>query len=180
MADRIVVMNHGSVEQVGTPTEVYCTPSTLFVADFIGEMNQLRGLAKTPDQVTVGPTTLSCVEHDFPQGSDIIIAIRPEDIVPHGAAQPETSVADSGVDTPSTSQDNLFQARLTEMEFLGSFWRCRLHSDAFGTNIIIADFSINAVRRLDLRCEQTVTIELPSAHLLAFAPLLDQASVGQA
>ncbi|MDG1788033.1 MAG: putative 2-aminoethylphosphonate ABC transporter ATP-binding protein, partial [Paracoccaceae bacterium] len=57
MADRIVVMNHGSVEQVGTPTEVYCTPSTLFVADFIGEMNQLRGLAKTPDQVTVGPTT---------------------------------------------------------------------------------------------------------------------------
>jgi iron(III) transport system ATP-binding protein len=180
MADRIVVMNHGSVEQVGTPTEVYCTPSTLFVADFIGEMNQLRGLAKTPDQVTVGVTTLSCFEHDFPQSSDIIIAIRPEDIVPHGAAQPETSVADSGVDTPSASQDNLFQARLTEMEFLGSFWRCRLHSDAFGTNRIIADFSINAVRRLDLRCEQTVTIELPAAHLLAFAPPLDHASVGQA
>jgi iron(III) transport system ATP-binding protein len=87
---------------------------------------------------------------------------------------------DGGVATLSASQNNLFQARLTEMEFLGSFWRCRLHSDAFGSNKIIADFSINAVRRLDLRCEQTLTIELPAAHLLAFAPPVDQVSVDQA
>ena len=40
MADRIVVMNHGVIEQVGTPTEVYRHPATLFVADFIGETNK--------------------------------------------------------------------------------------------------------------------------------------------
>lgn len=195
MADRIVVINHGSVEQVGTPTEVYCTPATLFVADFIGEMNQLRGLAKTPHQVTVGTTTLSCVKHDFPQSRDIIIAIRPEDIIPHGAAQPNTKsatesgaktlpksdggVASRGVASLCAVHDNLFQARLTEMEFLGSFWRCRLHSDAFGSNKIIADFSINAVRRLNLRCEQTLTIELPAAQLLAFASPVDPVVVDQ-
>ena len=190
MADRIVVINHGSVEQVGTPTEVYCTPATLFVADFIGEMNQLRGLAKTPHQVTVGTTTLSCVKHDFPQSRDIIIAIRPEDIIPHGAAQPNTKSAtesgaktlpksDGGVASLCAVHDNLFQARLTEMEFLGSFWRCRLHSDAFGSNKIIADFSINAVRRLNLRCEQTLTIELPAAQLLAFASPVDPVVVDQ-
>ena len=43
MADRIVVMNEGKVEQIGTPNEVYCKPETLFVADFIGEMTQFRG-----------------------------------------------------------------------------------------------------------------------------------------
>ena len=170
MADRIVVMNHGSVEQVGTPAEVYCMPATLFVADFIGEMNQLRGFAKNPHQVTVGTTALNCVKHDFPQGHEIIITMRPEDIVPHGEIQ-----SGPKSDTKTATERNLFQARLTEMEFLGSFWRCRMHSDAFGSNEIIADFSINAVRRLALRCDQTLTIELPAAHLLAFDPPADQA-----
>jgi iron(III) transport system ATP-binding protein len=41
MADRIVVMNQGAIEQVGTPTEVYRQPTTLFVADFIGETNKI-------------------------------------------------------------------------------------------------------------------------------------------
>ncbi|HBR63025.1 MAG TPA: hypothetical protein DEA94_11130, partial [Rhodobacteraceae bacterium] len=84
-----------------------------------------------------------------------------------------------GVASLCAVHDNLFQARLTEMEFLGSFWRCRLHSDAFGSNKIIADFSINAVRRLNLRCEQTLTIELPAAQLLAFASPVDPVVVDQ-
>jgi putative spermidine/putrescine transport system ATP-binding protein len=43
MADRIVVMNAGRVEQVGTPGEIYETPSTLFVAKFIGWCSLLNG-----------------------------------------------------------------------------------------------------------------------------------------
>ena len=43
MADRIVVMNHGTIEQVGTPQEVYAAPATAFVADFVGAMNFLDG-----------------------------------------------------------------------------------------------------------------------------------------
>src|SRR5207245_2282482 len=39
MADRIVVMNHGAIEQVGSPQEIYRKPSTAFVADFVGSMN---------------------------------------------------------------------------------------------------------------------------------------------
>ena len=44
MGDKIVVMNHGSVEQFGVPQEIYDWPATLFVADFIGSppMNFLR------------------------------------------------------------------------------------------------------------------------------------------
>ena len=166
MADRIVVMNHGRVEQVGTPGEVYCTPATLFVADFIGEMNQLRGTANSAHQVTVGTTMLTCVTHAFPEGGEIIIAIRPEDIIPH---------SDTGTRAEPAREANTFEARLTEMEFLGSFWRCRMHCDAFGDNVLMADFSINAVRRLDLRCDLTLKIEFPAAHILAFEPPVDHA-----
>src|SRR5882724_982392 len=46
MSDRIAVMNHGRVEQVGAPTEIYERPRTRFVADFIGEINLLEGGAR--------------------------------------------------------------------------------------------------------------------------------------
>ena len=42
MADRVVVMNHGPIEQVGTPREVYREPATAFVADFVGKVNVSR------------------------------------------------------------------------------------------------------------------------------------------
>jgi len=43
LADRIVVMDHGVIEQVGTPEQVYMEPATAFVSDFVGETNQLPG-----------------------------------------------------------------------------------------------------------------------------------------
>ena len=48
MADRIVVMNHGVIEQVGTPTEVYRKPDSAFVADFVGTTNFLPGVVVGP------------------------------------------------------------------------------------------------------------------------------------
>ena len=45
MADRIVVMNHGVIEQVGTPMDIYERPATPFVADFVGKVNVLHGYA---------------------------------------------------------------------------------------------------------------------------------------
>jgi putative spermidine/putrescine transport system ATP-binding protein len=55
MSDRIAVMNHGKVEQVGSPTEIYERPRTRFVADFIGEINLLeeggRARALRPEKI---------------------------------------------------------------------------------------------------------------------------------
>src|SRR4029079_15180697 len=45
IADRIVVMNHGRVEQIGTPARIYSERSSLFVARFVGSMNLLSGVA---------------------------------------------------------------------------------------------------------------------------------------
>jgi iron(III) transport system ATP-binding protein len=49
MADRIVVMNHGAIEQIGTPEEIYRQPASAFVADFVGTMNFIR-----PEDIVVG------------------------------------------------------------------------------------------------------------------------------
>ena len=51
------------------------------------------------------------------------------------------------------------------MEFLGSFWRCKLKSDEFSQALVTADFSVNAVRRLSLEPNQNLWIELPSERI---------------
>src|SRR5215475_7659867 len=60
MADRIVVMNAGAIEQVGTPQDIYRKPATAFVADFVGSMNFLSGTLEAPERVTVGALALAC------------------------------------------------------------------------------------------------------------------------
>src|SRR5690606_2029647 len=136
MADRIVVMNHGVIEQVGTPTEIYRHPKTLFVADFIGEANKLDARAEDADGVSFGKTELRSVPHGFSKGEAVIAAIRPEDVTPHApGSRPEGA-------------GNLIDVTIGEMEFLGSFWRTRLRGEELGEEVLIADFSVNAARRL--------------------------------
>src|SRR5258708_4321186 len=64
MADRIVVMNHGAIEQVGTPQEIYRKPTTAFVADFVGSMNFLAGTLEAPERVRIGSLSLACPSQD--------------------------------------------------------------------------------------------------------------------
>ncbi len=87
MADRIVVMNHGVIEQVGTPTEIYREPNTLFVADFIGEMNQVEGRVESATSVTINDIKLESRAHELPVGATAVVAIRPEDIIPAGSGR---------------------------------------------------------------------------------------------
>ncbi|TDT77354.1 iron(III) transport system ATP-binding protein [Litoreibacter halocynthiae] len=163
MADRIVVMKDGVIEQVGTPTEIYSTPKTLFVADFIGEMNQIPATAGPSGAVSFGNGTMKSLSHNFPEGHPIIAAIRPEDVIPHGD---EAHVL--GSDDVVETEENALEVVVSEMEFLGSFWRCRLQHKRFGESELIADFSINAVRRLSLAEGGTMTVELPKNRLMAF------------
>ena len=154
MADRIVVTNHGVIEQVGPPTEIYRHPRTLFVADFIGEMNQLAARAR-PGGVEIAGVALASAPHDFAEGTPVTAAIRPEDILPY--AEP---VAEDGT--------NRLEARVEEMAFLGSFWRVRLAPPALRGTVLTADVSINAARDLDLAEGARLGIELPAERLLVF------------
>ena len=53
MSDQIAVMNAGSLEQVGTPREIYARPRTRFVADFLGAMNWIDGIGVRPEAVSI-------------------------------------------------------------------------------------------------------------------------------
>ncbi len=165
MADRIVVMNHGVIEQVGTPAEIYGEPATLFVADFIGEMNQVSGQVSGPDKVKLGDLDLKCPGHGFENGSEVIVAVRPEDIVPHGRGG-QASGGENAVKTPG----NAFQTTIGDMEFLGSYWRAEMTGGKMGTQKLIANVSINAVRRMGLAPGKTIKVELPVDRLKIFAP----------
>lgn len=156
MADRIVVMNHGVIEQVGTPTEIYRHPRTLFVADFIGETNKLQARVTGESSVVFGTGELRCAAHSFGSGEAVIAAIRPEDVIPH-------EIGSKSVDTR-----NVLDVVIGEMEFLGSFWRTRLRGEKLGNDVLIADFSINATRRLGLTEGGVLTVELPADRLLVF------------
>jgi iron(III) transport system ATP-binding protein len=157
MADRIVVMNHGIIEQVGSPTEIYREPANLFVADFIGEMNQIKSTVLNGSRLSIGETTFACHSHNFDDGMLVVAAIRPEDIIPHEEGY--ISDAENG---------NCIEVLLQEMEFLGSFWRCHLQNNKFGISGLMADFSINAIRRLKLLKGKDMVIELPADRLMAF------------
>lgn len=84
LSDRIVIMNEGLIEQVGTPVEIYRFPNSRFVANFIGRANFLDGtvLAQQDSNVTIkslGETVnLSNVKHQFREGESATLIVRPE------------------------------------------------------------------------------------------------------
>lgn len=164
MADRIVVMNHGSIEQVGTPTEIYTSPASLFVADFIGETNKIPSTVSEKGKVKIGGKTLLCDTNGFASGDSAVLVFRPEDVVPH-----EEGVSLAGTPDKIQNPENTFEVTIEEMEFLGSFWRTRLRDQGLDNLELMADFSINAVRRLALATGGKLTIEIPPENLKVFS-----------
>jgi len=79
-ADVIVVMNHGRIEQCGTPEEVYQRPATEFVARFIGGTNLLKGRAAGADTVACPGLTLRCGQGSTAPAGETAVSIRLHDI----------------------------------------------------------------------------------------------------
>lgn len=150
MADRIVVMDHGIIEQIGTPEEIYGKPATSFVADFIGTMNFIPGIVESDSIAKIGEVALNCSTDGMTPGTTVTVAIRPEDI----NAQDITEGDDNVVDT-----------EIRRIEFLGSFCRAELTATAFGDEIIQVDFSINLVRRMDVQVGSTIPVRFPGQFL---------------
>ncbi|USK41169.1 ABC transporter ATP-binding protein [Cytobacillus firmus] len=80
MSDEIFVLNSGSIEQSGTPTDIYDEPINRFVADFIGESNIVAGTMIKDYQVQFAGRLFECVDGGFEPNEEIEIVIRPEDL----------------------------------------------------------------------------------------------------
>jgi len=153
MADRIVVMNHGVIEQVGTPREVYRSPASAFVADFIGTMNFIPARMARPGAVRVGRVELLAEGAGGAPGAEVTVAIRPEDVQVQRGGGAANSV----------------EARVATVTFLGSFFRVDFASDGLGEARIRADVAVDVVRELELTEGQAVSVTLPASRLRIYS-----------
>ena len=81
MSDRIVVMNKGYIQQVGTPEDIYNEPQNAFVADFIGDSNLLSATMIRDKEVEIQGQKFACVDVGFGQNNPVDVVIRPEDMI---------------------------------------------------------------------------------------------------
>lgn len=80
MSDTIVVMKEGTIQQIGTPIDIYNEPQNSFVADFIGESTIVKGIMLRDYLVKFAGITFECVDHGFNENEPVDVVIRPEDI----------------------------------------------------------------------------------------------------
>ena len=80
MSDTIVVMDKGSIQQIGTPEDIYNEPKNAFVADFIGESNIIDGIMPEDNVVQMYGRRFPCLDGGFAPNEAVDVVIRPEDI----------------------------------------------------------------------------------------------------
>jgi spermidine/putrescine ABC transporter ATP-binding subunit len=109
LSDRIAVMSHGRIEQLGAPREIYERPASRFVADFIGASTVLRGRALGRDLVALAPclTIRVAAGEALRAGQEVELAIRPERV--RLASGPGEGVAEARV------EGLIYQGSMTEV-----------------------------------------------------------------
>lgn len=81
MSDKVVVMNGGYIQQMGTPEEIYNEPENAFVADFIGDSNIIDGTMVEDCLVNICHKKFKCIDEGFGRNRPVDVVIRPEDLI---------------------------------------------------------------------------------------------------
>lgn len=156
MADRIVVMNHGIIEQVGTPEQVYRRPVNAFVANFVGTMNLLPVKAANHQQVRVQERLINCRKYKAKQMDAAWLAFRPEVASLKAAA---LNSADKAHET--------FSGTVLHTEFMGNFLRIEVNLPEFQQSIQVDVSSQHTDLNL-CRPGHEVSLSVPVAELQVF------------
>ncbi len=156
MADRIVVMNQGFIEQISTPTDVYAKPVSPFVADFIGTTNFIDGVMTADGRISVAGVTIDASDDSsaFAAGDKVTICVRPEDV----------QVTES-----ADGQNGSFEVTVSDIEFLGSFYRCHVIPKGGNGSGFKADLSANHARNLRLEEGRMLYALLPAEFVRVYA-----------
>ncbi len=155
MADRVVVMNQGVIEQVGSPSEIYSDPATSFVADFIGTMNFLDARAGANGTVRLGEAEITCANWRLQPRSDqpVALAVRPEDV----------RLVVGPNDVP-----NSVTAQVEWVEFLGSTYRIDLILEGDEDQKLKVELSANVMREMNLSKGMRLPVVLPAELLWVY------------
>ena len=164
VADRIVVMNQGNIEQVGTALQVYRDPATLFVADFVGRINALPATLEG-GALRVGTQAFRC-EHEslngHPEGRELRVYLRPEDVL----ARP---TAVGGLSSFPAGDPNVFEAQIDSIDFMGPYCLVRVHSEALGAQALTVYLSLNYLTEAQLQVGSRLPLRLLPDRMRVFA-----------
>ena len=144
MADSIVCMRAGGIEQVGTPDELYLRPRTAFVANFIGEMNVITA----EDAIKLPGQALRATQEPTSPGGRF--GIRPEYVRLHDIAASTSTI------------ENCYPGRVHRSVFLGP--TTRVHVETGGLRL-----TVDQPGRSVLAAAQEVMVEIPAQALVALA-----------
>ncbi len=156
MSDRVVVMNHGGIEQVGTPLEVYERPASPFVADFLGKVNVLRATCLGGGRYRVGQCELTTTADGVAAGESVRLYLRPEDRI----------LADSG---PLESRPNHLSGRVVHLDFHGTYCLANLEVDGFDGQCMLLYCSLNQALELGVREGATLPFAVRGERVRVFA-----------
>jgi len=140
MADRIVCMKDGRIEQVGTPSELYNHPQTAFVANFLGSMNVLDDLLNKDSH--------SPLKTNFTLKQNESIGIRPESVIVHR-------------DKNSLNSNNCYPAIINKIENLGSTSHIQASIDDLPILVEQNGFT-------DYKVNETFFIQFPAEKIISF------------
>ena len=150
ISDRIVVMNGGKADQIGTPFEIYNTPATRFVASFVGTLNLIEAKVVDPaaNRIAIGDQgiTLRQSVATFKAGDTVSLALRPE----------------AGSLSDTIKSDTALTGQVASAHFLGSVIRTRMN---VGGNLISFDM-FNSPGVTPPAAGETVTLRFMAADLL--------------
>ena len=152
IADQIIVMNAGRVEDNGTPESIYLSPRSTFSAAFMGETNMIEGSVESAGQASTlvstgfGKLELTASQNtgvQITQGDSVLLCIRPEQI--HVATSNETDHCFFGLDTGT----------VTDHAFFGAYQRCeiRVKSDQV--------FTVHLPQELRVATGEEVRLRVP-------------------
>jgi iron(III) transport system ATP-binding protein len=147
-------MNHGCIEQVGTPTEIYREPASAFVADFVGQVNVLNGHVSNNElQLSEMRIPLTDVPTQSRSEGDVKVYLRPEDIL---------------AITVLTGEACGFPSTIHEIEFMGAFCHVRVLAPTLSKEPLTVYLSLNYLTKQDLQAGSTLLLKLMPERLKLF------------
>lgn len=139
VADRVVIMNSGRIEQIGTPEEVYEDPASPFVFQFLGRVNLFRGRTAPTEGDRAGPGAQAVGLSSGEDGSDLVVGVRPHDVE---------------IDREATREPSI-EATVLRARLLGSIARVELRRLDSG-ELLEAELTRSQYRQLALRSGERV------------------------
>lgn len=156
MSDKIVVMNQGYIQQIGSPESIYNEPENAFVADFIGDSNIIGATMIEDKLVDILGARFACVDTGFGTNKPVDVVIRPEDVE---LIDPENGTI-KGVVTHL-----IFKGVHYEMEVMANGFEWLVHSTTLfpvgkEVGIRVDPFNIQIMNKPESEDEEAVAIEI--------------------